>query len=329
MKKSYRSIYICGLLFLFLFSIAGCNLSNIKAEKESVNSNTVQAEGDRSEEKPPQNSSYAAGPQITSASVAGIYEYDTYKDGEGYDNELEIKDAGNGKLYVFLSGSYIYRVGETQSFHDAEGKGDAVLRGNRADARLLDEEGKPCRATIIFGKNQATVKISDACRFNIALDGVYKRARAAKSADKKTNDAAKAREITFVELYEVVNDFVKYKAGERFVITDVPASKIATVSRADQFGNESYKNLFYLEAGDDEGNVANGFLTSKLMVKNLENNAEHKSAKLRVTAVLIESRGKFDVYRMAFVTEVEGIGGEGEVVWTAIGDEPTKIKFQH
>jgi hypothetical protein len=329
MKKSYRNIYVCGLMFLSLLSVAGCNLANIKAEEQTVNSNTVQLEvgADHGIKKSAPNSSNAE-PQIKSASVAGTYEYDTHKDGEGYDNELEIKDAGDGKLYVFLSGSYIYRVGETQSFHEAEGKGDAVLRGSQANVTLVDEEDKPCRATITFAKDRATVKISDTCRFNIALGGVYKRA-AAKSADKKTNDAPRTREITFAELYEVVNDFGKYKAGERFIINDVPASKIATVSRADQFGNTNYKNLFYLEADDEEGTVANGFLTSKLLTKNLENNAEYEPATLRVTAVLVESIGKFDVSRMSFVTKIEGISGEGEVVWTAIGDEPAKIKFKH
>jgi hypothetical protein len=313
-----------------LFSGAGCNLANIEAEDKSVGSNTLQIEA------APENGNKKSAPKsgdaeskTTSASVAGTYEYDTDKDGGGYDNELEIKDAGNGKLYVFLSGSYIYRVGETHSFHEAEGKGDARLRGNTANATLVDEAGKPCRATITFRANEATVKIPDTCGFNIALGGVYKRAAPAKSAAKKAVDAPQTREILFAELYDLVNDFDKYKAGERYVVKDVPASKIAKVSRADQFGNTSYKNLFIFEAGDDEGNVANGFMTSKLLVQNLEHNAEREPAALRVTAVLIESSGKFDVYRMSFVTKIEGISDDGKVVWTATGGEPAKVKFTH
>jgi hypothetical protein len=329
MKKSHRSIYVYGFVFLSALSFAGCNLANIKAEEKSANSNVIQvAVAAENDDKKPSHDSASAASQITSASVAGTYEYDTHKDGEGFDNELEIKEAGNGKLYVFLSGSYIYRVGETQSFHEAEGKGDAQLRGNTAKATLVDEEGNPCRATINFNLNEATVKIPDTCRFNIALDGVYKRV-SAKSKEPVESKSPKNGEISFAELYDLVNDFDKHKLGERFVITDVPASKIATVSRADEFGNTSYKNLFIFEAGDDEGNVANGFMTSKSLVKNLEINAGHEPASLRVTAVLIESTGKFDVYRMSFVTKIEGLDENRAVTWTATGDDPTKIKFTH
>jgi hypothetical protein len=328
MKNLHRNFYIYVLLPAFLLIGASCNLANTKAEEVAANKSTIKLESKFNNKEQQQDSAAPAASQITAASVAGTYEFDTHKEGEGYDNELEIKDAGNGKLYVFLSGSYIYRVDETQSFHEAEGKGDAQLHGNKANATLVDEEGNPCRATITFKANEATVKIPDTCRFNIALDGVYKRA-SAKAKEPVESKSPKNGEISFTELYDLVNDFDKYKPGERFVISNVPTSKIATVSRADQFGNTSYKNLFLFEAGDDEGNVANGFMTSKLLVKNLEINAGHEPATLRVTAVLIESTGKFDVYRMSFVTKIEGFSEDGSVMWTATGEEPAKIKFTH
>jgi len=331
MKKSYRNLYIYGLIFLSLLGNAGCNLANTKAEQtNAASANVAQIEAKYNNDTAAKtDSTDHAESQITPASVAGTYEYDTYKNGEGYDNELEIKDAGDGKLYVFLSGSYIYRIGETQSMHEAEGKGDARLRGNTANATLVDEAGKPCRATIAFNKNEATVKIPDTCQFNIALDGVYKKA-SSKSVEKPANTTTmKTREVSFGELADLVNDFDRHKAGERYVVTDVPANKIGKNSRADEFGNSSYKNLFYLQATDDEGDVANGFLTSAAMVKSLATNAEYEPATLRVTAVLIESNGKFDVYRMSFVTKIEGLNDDGSVLWTATGTEPAKVKFTH
>lgn len=177
MKNTRRNIYIYGLLLLALLIGAGCNLTNIKAKETADNRNDAQIEANFNEDKTTfeTNSAESGESQITAASVAGTYDYDTYDNGEGYDNSLEIKPAGGNKLYVYLSGSYIYRIGETQSMHEAEGKGDATLRGNVADALLVDEAGKPCRATITFGKSEATVKIPDTCQFNIALDGVYKK----------------------------------------------------------------------------------------------------------------------------------------------------------
>lgn len=178
MKKSYRNLSIYGLIFLSLLGNAGCNPANTKAEETNTaaNVNAPRVEAKYKNDTASKASSADSGiAQFTSASVAGNYKYEFLKDGEGYDNELEIKDAGDGKLYVSISGSYVYQVGETESIHDAEGKGDARLRGNTADATLVDEAGKPCRAIIVFSKTAANVKVPDSCQFNIALGGVYKK----------------------------------------------------------------------------------------------------------------------------------------------------------
>jgi hypothetical protein len=329
MKNSYRSIYTFGLLFLIVCS-AGCKLSYIKAEETNANSNTAGTETEfRSEETVSKESPADRGaPKITAASIAGNYDYATHKDGEGYDNSLEIKAAGGNKLYVFLSGSYIYKIGETQSMHDATGKGDATLNGNRAAVTLVDEAGKPCRATITFKAAEAVVKIPDTCQFNVALDGVYKKA-SGKSGERAKSDLPKTREISYGELMDFVNDFDNHKPGERFVINGVPANKFEKSIRADEFGNTSYKNLFYLEANDDDGYTGSSLLTSKTMIESLARDAEHEPATLRVSAVLVESNGKFDVYRMSFVTKIEGLSDDNSVMWTATGAEPAKVKFTH
>ena len=335
MHKIFRNLTFYGFIFLVLLGGASCNLAEVKADKSDVSNDTKSsASVNASEARASETKKLVTdnSEQITAQSVVGTYKYETYKNGEGYDNELEIKDAGDGKLYVFLSGSYIYQIGETQSMHEAEGKGDAQLRGSTAIARLVDEEGKNCRATITFAANQATVKIPDTCHFNIALDGVYKRKSSKTNAAENQTGNVKTtnlREIDFDQLSDVVNDFDAHKTGERYVIVDVPAAKIGKNSRADGFGNTSYKNLFYLQSTDDDGDVANGFLTSAALVKSLDANMEYEPASLRVTAVLVESVGKFDVYRLSFVTKVEALSDDGSIMWTATGAEPAKVKFQH
>jgi hypothetical protein len=175
MKKlsGNRSIYALLILPFFAF---GCGYGSIKAE-ENPQANVEQIKIEK--EIAVNSNSPAMKPQtqnVSIASVVGKYNYKTYKNGEGYDNSLEITDAGEGKLDVFISGTYNYTNDGNESFHEAEGKGDATFRGNTANATLVDEAGEPCRATITFRANEATVKIPASCQFNIALDGVYKRA---------------------------------------------------------------------------------------------------------------------------------------------------------
>jgi hypothetical protein len=90
----------------------------------------------------------------------------------------------------------------------------------------------------------------------------------------------------------------------------------------------NYKNLFAFKASDQEGSAAR-FITSKTLAQNLEHNADREPATLRVTAVIIEALGEFDVDRMSFVTKVEGLSDDGTVVWTADGDEPKKVIFKN
>lgn len=329
MKNLIRNLHIHYLALTLLAGVTGCNLYSIKAEETGAKKNKSKVEAKFEEETAPKmDSPENAQSTITAESVVGNYDYDTFKNNEGYDNSLEIKHAGGDKIYVSLSGTYIYQVGETQSFHEAEGKGDAVLRGNSATATLVDESGKPCRATLTFKPNETTVKVANTCTFNVALDGVYKRV-SAQSKETREKPAANIREISYSELQDFINDFDNHKPGERFIINDVPVNTIEKPSRADQFGNTSYKNLFYLETSSDDGSTTNSFLTSKAMIQSIENEVEFEPASLRVTAILIESNGKFDVYRLPFAVKIEGLHDDGKVTWTATGGEPAKVKFQH
>jgi hypothetical protein len=150
---------------------------------------------------------------------------------------------------------------------------------------------------------------------------------AAKSTRKKTKSILKTHKISFAELHDVIHNIAQNRAGERLVVTNVPASAIATVSRAEPFGDKSFKNLFVFKARDEEG-IDVRFITSKTLAQNLEYNADREPATLRVTAVIIEAIGNLDVDRRTFVTKIEGLSDEGTVIWTAIGEEPTKVKFK-
>lgn len=329
MKIPYRNFCIYGLMIASLLGGGGCNLANIKAEQTSPsNQAKVEAKFNDAETAFEQNAGESNESQISAASVAGTYDYDTYDKGEGYDNSLEIKSAGGNKLYVFLSGSYIYKVGETQSFHEAEGKGDATLSGNVAKATLVDEAGKPCRATITFKKDEAAVKIPDSCQFNIELGGVYKKADSKVELTKKV-ETKNSNEVGYEKVMDFVNDFDAHRVGEEFVIRDVPTEILDKKTRADEFGNASFKNLYYLQGVTDDETPSYSFLTSKAMLESLTENAEYEPVILRMYAVNVESRGKFDVYRMPFITKIEALDSEGEIIWTAIGGKPAKLNYTH
>jgi hypothetical protein len=150
---------------------------------------------------------------------------------------------------------------------------------------------------------------------------------AAKLTKKKTKSVLKTHKISFAELHDVVHNIAQNKAGERLVVTNVPASAITTVERGYPFGDKSYKNLFVFNARDEEG-IDVRFITSKTLVQNLEYNADREPVTLRVTAVIIEAVGNFDVDRRTFVTKIEGLSDDDTVIWTAFGEEPIKVKFK-
>ena len=313
-------------LFLTTFFASGCGFGKIKAEENSVAAtNETKVESPRNENA---NSPRTKKQTLNASSVVGTYNYDTEKDGEGYDNSLEVTKADDGKLFIYISGSYIYKIDETQTFKEAEGKGDARLRGNRADATLVDEAGKPCRATIVFRGDTANVKIPETCQFNIALGGVYKKVESKPQKQSLTeNEKSNLREVGYEKVMDFINDFAAHNVGEEYVIKNVPSEILDKKTRMDQFGNASYKGLFSLEGVTDDDSVSYSVTTSRKMLESLAKNAEYEPVILRMTALTIESKGKFDVYRMPFVTKIEGLDSEGETIWKAEAGKPAKLYF--
>lgn len=323
MKNTRNYNFIYALLILAFFAF-GCSFGNIKAE-ENTGEKPNQTEYKREEKS-------ALPDQKTDvSSVVGKYDYDTEKDGEGYDNALEVTEADDGKLFIYISGSYIYKIGETQTFKEAEGKGDAVLKGNIANATLVDEAGEPCRATITFKHDTADVKIPDACQFNIALGGVYKKAGFKNETveEKTVTEKSNLSEVRYEKMMDFVNDFDAHKVGEEFIITSAPTELLDKKNPADQFGNQSYKGLFYLEGVTEDDTPSYSVLTSKAMLESIAREAEYEPVILRMTATIVESKGKFDVYRIPFVTKIEGFDSEGNVIWTARCDKPAKLNYTH
>jgi hypothetical protein len=332
--KNKLKIDFC-LVILAIFLNMGCSFLKTQAESQRTEDTHNEVKNDETgktnEEKNTEQTQQIFAEEKNKTdigSVIGTYDYDTEKDGEGYDNSLEITLADDGKLFINISGSYIYKVGETQSMHEAEGRGDAVLRGNRADATLVDEEGKPCRATIIFQKGTAEVKIPETCQFNVAFDGIYKKTGSAKK-QKEVEQSSDSAEISYEKVMDFVNDFEAHKIGEEFIIKNVPAEIVSKQNKADQFGNKSYKDLYFLEGVTDDNTPSYSFLTSKAMIESLRKNVEHEPINLRMTAVIVESRGKFDVYRMPFITKIEALGDHEKIMWEAEGTKPLKLNFVH
>lgn len=330
MKNQHRNNSIYTLLTMTLF-VFGCSFGNTKAEKNIGNNSAQFAETEIKIGVSSNQTPLKKQPAPDAASIAGNYEYDTYKDGEGYKNTLEVTVGESSKLNVYISGAYNYTINGNESFHEAEGKGDAVLKGDTALATLVDEEGKPCRATIIFRADTAAVKIPDTCQFNIALDGVYKKIKAdkAKSLDDVQTENKVPHRIKYSELMTFVDDAEVRETGEEFIITNVSPAKLDKKIPADKDGSADYRNLFYLEETDDEGYIGNALLVSKTMLDSLDQTAKSRAVSLRLTATLIESKGKYDVYRMALVTRIEGLKKDGSVMWTADGGKPLKIRFVH
>jgi hypothetical protein len=260
------------------------------------------------------------------ASVAGTYRYKTYRPGgEGYDNTLEVEDKGGGRLRVTLSGAYIYKADGAETMHEGGGEGEATLRGNIATASLTpDGDDRPCRVLIIFEGREAGVKPGGDCNFNIEFGGTYVDEKRGAQRAAAGASGAGTPSVRYDKLEEFVNDSDRHRTGLRYVVTSVPAEKINKVTRA----GAGRGGLFYLAADEDDGGAAAGFVTSAALVESLRASAEHEPVSLRVTATLVEFAGQFDVYRMSFVTRVEGLGEDGSVIWSAAGTEPARVRLR-
>ena len=127
--------------------------------------------------------SSAQGPPYT-----GGYVFKDYRKGKGgYENHLEIVNAGNGRLQVSFELTYFYMAGKAETFHEGSGEGEGQLRGNVLNATLSDGAGGSCRVTLTFnetlltGEYSVTVKSTN-CAINVVPDGLYKKEGGGKSA---------------------------------------------------------------------------------------------------------------------------------------------------
>ncbi len=333
MHKITRDFILYSLILIAAMDGAACGLVNARTDNSNDRRNdsppVIENETNGEKTIPQANRQTKSAPPVTSAAVAGTYTLNTLKNGYGNDNSLEIKNKGNGKIELNFSGTYIYNNSGNESAHEIEAGGDAKLKGNVAAGNLYqnqDDDDK-CLATVTFDANQAQVKLSSGCNFNVSLEGVYKKSNAVKKAAVETSDL---REVAYDKLDDFTNDIKNHRPGERYLIVNIPAYKIDKTSRADEFGNSSYKGLYYLQLNDEDTAVGSAFLTSAAMVKSLNANVdEYEPASLRATAVLVESDGEFDFYRLSFITKIEGLNDDGSFKWTATGAEPARIKYTH
>lgn len=136
--------------------------------------------------------------------------------------------------------------------------------------------------------------------------------------------AAGLREVRYDQLSDFVNDHQKNKTGLHFVVTSVPAEKVKLIKPV----GPGHKGLFYLMLDENDGDTSTSFVTTAGLVKNLRASGGGAADTLRVTAVLVEFAGEFDVYRSSFVTRVEGLGEDGSLLWIATGAEPVKVKMR-
>jgi hypothetical protein len=270
----------------------------------------------------------AAGPApqlAANASYAGTYHYKTYRPGkEGYDNTLEVEDKGGGRLHVTLSGTYIYKANGKETMHEGGGEGEATLRGNVATARVTPDGGdSPCRVLIIFDEGEAGVKADGSCGFNVELDGTYRMKGAA--PERMGVGTGGPRQIRFDKLADFVNDHQSNKTGMRYVITSVPAEKVKLSKPL----GAGHRGMFYLSFDENDGDASTSFVTTAELVKNLRASSPGAgAATLRVTAVLVEFVGSFDVYRSSFVTRIEGYGDDGSLLWVVTGAAPAKASMR-
>ncbi len=265
-------------------------------------------------------------PQLAAnaTNYAGKYRHKTYRPGkEGYDNTLEVRNAGGGRLHVTLSGTYIYKADGEETMHEGGGEGDAVLRGNVATARVTpDGGGEPCRVLIIFEGPEAGVKAGSDCNFNVDLDGTYRSGKAGASRAGAGAAVGGPRQVRFDKLADFVGDHQANKTGAHFVVTSVPAEKVGRVAPAGRRG------MFYLQFDESDGDASTSLIASAELARNLRNSPVKEAATLRVKATLVEFVGCCDVYRSAFVTAVEGYGEDGSLLWVATGGEPAKVSMR-
>lgn len=176
MRKYYIDVAIVIFTVISTIGGAGCNPASI-ANKSS---NSAAA----NQKDPTETGGNAPSAEAQVTDVAGKYSYKTHREGKGgFENYLEITNKGKTAIHASFSGTYFYKAGADETFHEGDGDGDAVLNGNTSVVNLSGEGGT-CKVTLTFATNQVDAKSSGTCGLNVDPNGVYKK----EAVEKKTAD---------------------------------------------------------------------------------------------------------------------------------------------
>lgn len=116
------------------------------------------------------------------------------------------------------------------------------------------------------------------------------------------------------------------RAGQRFVVTDVPPAK-SIINYGKGSKKSSVRNLYGIIINKGKETV---FLTSPAMVKNLRTYLKSDAASMRVTCVLIDYIDDYEYPgTLVYATKIEGLDAKGAVLWTANGTEPPQLEFDY
>ena len=258
--------------------------------------------------------------------LAGTYELDGYRaGGAGPVNEMIVEEKGRGRLAVFFDATYVYQANGAETFHAASGGGQLTLADNVARGEIVEEgrgDGGKCRLTITFALGQADVRAAADCRFNVSIDGVYKKR---KTAAKKAEPEKYVARVEFARLADYVNQFEDRRAGAEFVVEDVPMIKKI---EDNEDASPAFKGLYWLSA-NGENHVADNFFASEKLVRQLRPYLDSEVGHLRIECVLIEVSGAGEVYRTPYAARIEAIDAAGNVLWTIDGGRPKRVKIEY
>lgn len=166
-----KKFYILFSIIVFALTSVSCELTR-GAKADQIDATPNQKEAGETTDPTAQ--------QEQPTDVSGKYTYKTHREGKGgFDNSLEITVKEKAEIHVIFSGTYFYLAGREGTFHEGDGEGDGVLKGNVANIHFSGDSGD-CRATLTFLPDQVTVKTSGNCGLNVDPNGIYKKAPAEK-----------------------------------------------------------------------------------------------------------------------------------------------------
>lgn len=126
--------------------------------------------------------------------------------------------------------------------------------------------------------------------------------------------------IEFSKLSAYINDWDKRRNGERLIVTNVPLT-----------GDVKYDkvNKMYFFTAENSNGVQQTFYTSPALAKTLRQRLKSGYEwSERIYCTLVQFVSSHDVYRLPFMTKVEGFDGRETHVWTVVGPQPVKLKLQ-